>query len=271
MSLSSILALIDATHGAATLKVAGLAGAILNAPVDALVIKRDPRDAIPMVGEGLSGDLVQQIMDQAEADASAAAAAAKAVFDGWPASANASLTEAMGHVADVLGQAGRVHGLTVLPCGAQNDSVTEAIDTALFQTGRPALVAPLHEVESLGKRVAIFWNDSAEAAKAVWGALPFLRQAETVTAFAVNEGFDANAALARLTDGLKRAGVTANAVSLPANNDSAAMQLVDAAAAMNADLVVMGAFTHSRLRELVLGGVTQSMLQGLARPTLLAH
>ena len=58
-SLSSILALIDATHGAAALKVAGLAGAILNAPVDALVIKRDPRDAIPMVGEGLSGVTVR--------------------------------------------------------------------------------------------------------------------------------------------------------------------------------------------------------------------
>ncbi|MEQ9123624.1 MAG: universal stress protein, partial [Alphaproteobacteria bacterium] len=50
-----------------------------------------------------------------------------------------------------------------------------------------------------------------------------------------------------------------------------ASQLVDAAAAMDADLVLMGAFTHSRLRELVLGGVTQSMLEGLARPTLLAH
>ena len=271
MSLPTILALVDASHGAATLKVAGLAGEILGAPVEALVIKRDARDAIPMVGEGLSGDLVQQIMDQAEADANAAAAAAKEVFDSWPPHAKASLTEQTGHVDAVLGAAGRVHGLTVLPCGGSSDIVTEAIDAALFQTGRPALVAPLQEVETLGKRVAIFWNDSAEAARAVWGAIPFLRQAEVVNAFAVDEGFDAAGALSRLTAGLEQAGVKATGKTIESDGSGSANQLIDAAAEMNADLVVMGAFTHSRLRELVLGGVTQSMLEGLARPTFLAH
>jgi len=271
MSLSSILALVDAAHGAATLKVAGLAGEVLAAPVDALVIKRDARDAIPMVGEGLSGDLVQQIMDSAEADANAAAAAAKAVFDNWPASANASLTEMTGRITDVLGAMGRVHALTVLPCGPVRDGVTEAIDTALFRTGRPALVAPLHEVETIGKRIAIFWNDSAEAAKAVWGAMPFLRQAEQVTVFAVDEDFDASGALDRLTSGLGRADIKADSAVIEPDGSGASAQLIQAASDMNADLVVMGAFTHSRLRELVLGGVTQSMLEGLARPTLLAH
>jgi len=271
MSLSSILALVDAAHGAATLKVAGLASAALGAPVDALVVKRDPRDAIPMVGEGLSGDLVQQIMDSAEADANAAAAAAKKVFDGWPPHVDASLTEIVGRTADVIGRVGRVHGLTVLPCGGASDSVTEAIDAALFTTGRPTLVAPLHEVQSVGTRCAIFWNDSAESARAVWGGLPFLRLAKQVTAFAVNEDFDGDDALGRLVDGLGRAGVKATAQAIEPDGSGAASQLIDAAAAMDADLVLMGAFTHSRLRELVLGGVTQSMLEGLARPTLLAH
>lgn len=271
MSLSSILALIDARHGAATLKVAGLASATVGAPVNALIVKRDARDAIPMVGEGLSGDLVQQIMDSAEADANEAAAAAKAVFDKWPATAQTTLTEVTGRVGDVLANIGRVHGLSVLPCGGLDQGNTEAIDAALFRTGRPALVAPLHEVDSVGKRAAIFWNDSPEAAKAVWGAIPFLRAAETVTAFTVGDDTDVDAALQRLVAGLARAGVEADAVTIAPDSNGAPAQLVDAAAAMDSDLVVMGAFTHSRLRELVLGGVTQNMLESLARPTFMAH
>lgn len=271
MSLSSILALVDAKHGAATLKVAGLASAAIGAPVDALVVKRDARDSIPMVGEGLSGDLVQQIMDSAEADADADADAAKDVFEHWPATASATVTEVTGQVGEVLASIGRVHGMSVLPCGSVGEGNTEAIDAALFRTGRPALVAPLQEVKSVGKRVAIFWNDSPEAAKAVWGAMPFLRQAETVNAFTVGEDGDAEAALQRLVEGLKRAGVEATANIIAPSNLGAPAQLVEAAADMDADLVVMGAFTHSRLRELVLGGVTQNMLESLARPTFMAH
>lgn len=271
MSLSTILALLDDKHAAATLRCAGFASAAIGAPVDAVYIKPDPRDSIPLIGEGMSGELVQQIMDSAEAAGDQAAALAKRIFDAWEAPNGAEFVEVVGGVADVVTRAGRAHGMTVLPCGAPGDGGSEAIDAALFESGRPTLIAPLHEVDSVGKRIAIFWKDSAEAAKAVWGAVPFLRQAEQVTAFCVGEDFDADASLQRILNGLERAGVEADGVAMAPNRDSVATQLADAASDMNADMAVMGAFTHSRLRELVLGGVTQDVLDGLARPVFMAH
>ncbi len=268
MSLSSILALVDAKHGASTLRLAGLASEKLAAPVDALIVRRDARESLPMIGEGVSGEVVQQIMDAAAADAEADVKAARAVIDAWPYAADAQVIEDTGRVGDVVARVGRTHGLTIAPCGS-DFGVTDAIDAALFRTGRPALISPLQEVKSVGDRIAIFWNDSAEAAKSVWGAIPFLRGAGKITAFSVDDLDVAEASLGRLKDGLARAGVNIQTQAI--DESDASRRLVDAAAEMDADLVIMGAFTHSRLRELVLGGVTQSVLDGLARPTLMAH
>ena len=132
------------------------------------------------------------------------------------------------------------------------------------------MIAPLQAVPSLGERIAVFWNNSAEAARAVWAAAPLLKTASEVNIYTVGEGIDPEAALDRIVVGLKRAGISASGHAIQPKG-AAQDQLIDAAAEMDADLVVMGAFTHSRLRELVLGGVTQHMLEVLARPTLMAH
>lgn len=272
MSLSSILALVDPKHGAATLSTASRAAEKLDAPIDVLIARRDPADAIPMVGEGLSGALVDQIMNAAAADAATDAAACQTLIEAWPGNAGANVLDLIGSRRSLIAETGRTYGMTVLPCpnGPEGGGFDGIVDAALFETGRPILIAPLHEVKSLGDRVAIFWNDSAESARAVWGAVPLLRQAGTVNIFTVGEGFNPESALARISAGLNRAGIRAEAHAIPPKG-MAQDQLIDAAAAMDADLVVMGAFTHSRLRELVLGGVTQHMLEVLARPTFMAH
>ena len=108
-----------------------------------------------------------------------------------------------------------------------------------------------------------------ELARAVSSAAPLLRQAETVNIFTVGEGFNPESALARIIAGLNRAGINAEAHANPPNG-ATQDQLIDAAA-MDSDLVVIGPFTHSRLRELVLGGVTQQMLEVLARPAFMAQ
>lgn len=272
MSLPTILALVDPAHGAATLKLAGLASGVLGAAVDAVVIKPDPRDAIPAIGEAMTGDLVAQVMASAEAAGNERAVVARALFDAQPPGENAAFVEATGREDSVIAREGRARAMTVLPCGGVRDGDTQAIGAALFETGRPTLIAPLHEAQSVGKRVAIFWKDSQEAAKAVWAAIPFLRQAEVVKVFTVGDDAVSSAALDRIVAGLHRAGVSAAEANLIGPDRSAdSDQLVDAAAAMDADLIVMGAYSHSRLQELVFGGVTQDMLESLARPVLMAH
>lgn len=272
MSLSSLIALVDRRHGAATLRTAGLAAEKLAAPLDILIVRPDPTNAIPIVGEGLSGAVVQQIMDSAAADAAADVAECQALIDAWPGKDEAQILDMTGSRRTLIAKTGRAYGLSVLPCpnGPSGDGFEGIVDAALFETGRPVLIAPLHEVQTLGDNIAIFWNDSAEAARAVWGAAPFLRNAKTVNIFTVGEGFNPESALDQIVSGLNRAGIKAIGHAIPPKG-APEDQLIDAAAAMDADLVVMGAFTHSRLRELVLGGVTQHMLEVLARPTLMAH
>ena len=226
-----------------------------------------------MVGEGLSGALVDQIMTAAAADAATDAAACQTLIDAWPGNAGANVLDLIGSRRSLIAETGRTYGMTVLPCpnGPEGGGFDGIVDAALFETGRPILIAPLQEVKSLGDRVAIFWNDSAESARAVWGA---------VHRFCGRPGRSTSSPLVRASIRNRRWPGSAPGSAGPASDAEAHAippkgmaqdQLIDAAAAMDADLVVMGAFTHSRLRELVLGGVTQHMLEVLARPTFMAH
>ena len=113
----------------------------------------------------------------------------------------------------------------------------------------------------------VAWNGSREAARAVKDALPFLVDAEAVTVVAAGE--DAAASLEPITALLKRHGAPVTAKQIEPGSGAGAT-LLDAAAAERADLLVMGAYGHSRLREIVLGGATREVLRGARIPVLLS-
>lgn len=271
MSLPTVLALFDATHGAATLKLAALAGKALSAPIDALLVNPDPREAIPMIGEAVSGDLVSQVMDNAEAANAERAKNAKAVFEAADLGSTATYKAVAGNAETIIAREGRVRALTMLSCDHATGDRSGAIGAALFETGRPILIAPHNPVESLGKRIAIFWKESPEAAKAVWAAIPFLRQADQVKVFSVGDDAPTKASLERIGAGLKRATIAAETVLINPKGADDSQKLIDAANDMNADMIVMGAYSHSRLQEFIFGGVTRDVLDGLARPVFMAH
>lgn len=150
------------------------------------------------------------------------------------------------------------------------------VEAAFLDTGRPALVVPYIGARAMPpKRVMVCWDGGREATRAVHDALPFLVAAESVTVLVVDAaglgerigqqpGADLAAHLAR-----HGARVQARAV------DSAGLGTGDVvlseAADESADLLVMGGFGHSRLRELILGGVTRHLLQHMTVPVLLSH
>ena len=271
MSLATILALVEPKHGDATLRLAALAAEALAAPLDVMVIKPDPRDAVPAVGVAITADFVEQVMAQAEKAGAERAKVSRAIYDAAGLGDQARFIEAVGREEAVIAAEAKVRALTVLPCGGVGAGDTEAIGAALFETGRPVLVAPSFPVRSFRTRVAIFWKESPEAAKAVWSALPLLRQAEEVRVFTVGDDAASSASQQRLLGGLTRAGVSAEATLLEPGDEPDGDLLIGSAANMDADLVVMGAYSHSRLRELVFGGVTISILDGLPRPVFMAH
>lgn len=156
------------------------------------------------------------------------------------------------------------------------DTGAAAVTETLFGAGRPVLVVPhAGRFAEAGRRVLVAWNASREAARAVNDALPILRTAEAVTVLAVNPergiaGHGEEPA-ADIALHLARHGVRATAEQVTAPDLPDAEALLNALAERGADLLVMGGYGHSRLREFVLGGVTRTLLRSMTAPVLLSH
>jgi len=143
-----------------------------------------------------------------------------------------------------------------------------------LSSGRPVLAVPYVGAATVGRRVLIAWKPGREATRAVHDALPFLRRAETVTVLVVDpdedrgHGEEPGADIARH---LARHGVKVEVERTVSAEIAVADVILSRAADLGSDLIVMGAYGHSRLRELVLGGVTREILEHMTVPVLLSH
>lgn len=142
--------------------------------------------------------------------------------------------------------------------------------------GRPVLVVP-HAVNpgTIGERVLIAWKDTREAARAVGDAMPFLEGAKTVHAVTVAPGepgdLEAFVAERQLQGYLALHGLEIAVKRIAGPDAMAGEVLLGQAKEMNADLVVMGGYSRRRIRELIWGGVTRTMLKAMTVPVLMAH
>ena len=144
----------------------------------------------------------------------------------------------------------------------------------ILSTGRPVLFVPYAgRFAACGKRVLVAWNASREAARAVSDALPLLARAEAVevVAFDPDRGDHGEVPGADLSLYLARHGVKASAARQRAPSLDIGAQILSRAADTGADLIVMGGYGHSRLREVVLGGATRSLLEAMTVPVLMSH
>lgn len=156
----------------------------------------------------------------------------------------------------------------------QSESADIAFEGALFRSGRPVLLVPAEMTSSIGQRVLIGWKPKREAARAVADAMPFLESAEKAVVVTVNAQRDSidPASGPAITALLQHKGVKAELHALEAGkNETAEMKLLQEAAAIGADLIVMGGYGHSRLREFVFGGVTRSLSRGCPIAVLMSH
>lgn len=149
-------------------------------------------------------------------------------------------------------------------------------DTLLLEAGRPLLVIPYAGTfPTIGQTVMIAWNGSREATRAVHDALPFLQAAKRVEVSVVNPHLgtsdDGDLPGADLCLHLARHGVRATAHPLHAEDMDVGAMILSRVAEEGADLLVMGAWGHSRLRQLILGGVTSHLLRHMTVPVLMSH
>jgi nucleotide-binding universal stress UspA family protein len=150
------------------------------------------------------------------------------------------------------------------------DALTEEI---LMSAGRPELIVPRYgKFPIVGERVLVAWNRSREATRAVHDALPLLVAAKAVTIMEVNpEDREPHLAGADIALHLARHGVKAEVASTVARDIDVGDAILSRAADLGIDLLVMGGYGHSRLREYALGGVTRHMLQHMTVPVVMSH
>ena len=192
------------------------------------------------------------------------------VFSRW--------SERTGLPEQVIVRKGRISDLTVLAFPDLGGGLDRPLDAALFETGRPVLLAPAAGGTEPLRHVMIAWNGSIEATRAVAGALPLLRRAERVTVLMTvglaDQAFtnDPVAADLDLADTLSWHGIEARYGHVAADAESTASSLVQAAAERDAILLVMSVYTHSRVTAASLGGVTGRVLcDPLGFPVLMGH
>ena len=288
MTIRNILVIMtgaDQDRGAG--ETAFLVAGRFEAHVAGLYARPDMMQSLPYIGEGMSQSAIDKEFRAATKRLEEAERNSKEYFETAREGAGAGFADAPakdsgvtaswhvedGGVQELAGQRGRVFDLTVVSSQGQASGASgrNVVDGAVFETGRPVLISPAQAPATLGDKVFIAWNRSAQSARAVASAMPFLERASQIVIVYVDTGAKAGPSPEELQASLAWHGIEAEAKRIPPGGSSVAELISSSAADFGADLLVMGAYSHSRLREMVLGGVTRYILDHTALPVLMMH
>lgn len=287
MPIKTILVpLTDTTAESGTLGTAFTLAKTFKAHVDVLHLCTDPTVSIFNMGDETYAPSLELVV-KAEEKALQMAARIRKGFDAAAAKARLEIvdrpsaqTKATASYGEETGlndywieTRGRVSDLIVVrrPRNSADVTARTIAECAMMGTGRMVLLSPASAPDKVGSSVAIAWNGSVEASRAVTAAMPILKRARTVTAISVVEDGARDHNLDGLVKYLRRQGIRAKANAIKSRGGDTGKAVTAAAARAKADLLVMGAYTHSRVREMIFGGVTNHILGSCRIPVLLVH
>ncbi|HUC62480.1 MAG TPA: universal stress protein [Alphaproteobacteria bacterium] len=172
-----------------------------------------------------------------------------------------------------IGSRGRVFDLIVVgrPTRGGSSSAMSTLETALFESGRPLLVAPPAPPARLGDKISIAWNCSSETARTVAFAMPFLQRAKAVLVLQVEGGTVPGPSAEEAVQYLARHGIQAEVKYAKGQKRVAGEAMMEESIAWGADMVVKGAYTQSRLRQMIFGGATSYILAEATLPVFMAN
>jgi nucleotide-binding universal stress UspA family protein len=171
----------------------------------------------------------------------------------------------------VTGTLGRVFDLIVVEQPTKLASLAEAtLEDALFESGRLVLMVPANSPPTFGDKISIAWNGSTETARTVALSMPFLLQAKEVQVFSVEGALTPGPSAADVAAALARHGLNVSSKHATTKSPPGEAMLAGARA-QGADLMVKGAYTQSRLRQMIFGGATRQIINEATIPVLMAH
>jgi nucleotide-binding universal stress UspA family protein len=280
MSIKTILVYLPSEKNAAAIldKVVKIASAN-----EAHVIGFHLIPDLPVYGE-FPAEISDEVIERLQKLGNDVAAAAKSTFEDTMKTSGIShewrcFTASYGLGAELIAQHGHASDLAV--CGKTDEDISDAwndfAEVALMRSGRPVLIVPTdgQAPKEIGKHVVIAWNDTREAARAVFDSIDLIREAETVRAVTVIEKETQRPAaecLGRnLIASLGRHGVSASLDVCFASGGVKGEAILSKLLDDGCDLLIMGGYSHSRFREMIFGGVSRDILRDTWVPTLVSH
>jgi nucleotide-binding universal stress UspA family protein len=228
-------------------------------------------------GDALPAAWIEEQRQEAKTTAAAAIAKFEEAARRNSVSAEAQVLDAsLAGAAETFGEIARRFDLSIVRQPEPGKSPLEdlIVEAALFDTGRPVLVVPYIQKTALKlDRVMICWDGSRNAARAVGDAMPLLARATMVEVVIVagEAGKGDEIPGADIAEHLARHGLKVDLKRIVATGSDVLDTLLSHAADTGTDLIVMGGYGHSRLREFILGGVTRGILNTMTVPTLMSH
>jgi nucleotide-binding universal stress UspA family protein len=233
----------------------------------------------PIGGSILDGATVD-FVDNWTAQRKTAAVQAQHSFDNQArlASIRASsslITDYISEAAQIFGQTARHYDLSVVAQSERDQDLPESltIEAALFDSGRPVLVVPYIQKTGIKlDRIMLCWDGSRNAARAVADAMPLLKRASQIDVVTVDSKERRNSLRgAQIAEHLARHQFKVELMPLIAPHSDVTNVLLSQAAGSDTDLIVMGGYGHTRIREFILGGATKGMLGSMTVPVLMSH
>jgi nucleotide-binding universal stress UspA family protein len=285
-----LLPLTGTAAGEAALHTALMVARIWNAHVHCLHVRVDARDVAPLAGEGLSGAMIEEMMAATERESGERANRVHALFERFVQGRDVTIAlnaesalkadgptlsfeSIAGREEDVVAQQSRLYDMAVVPHPEADEDVSssDALHAVLFDSGRPVLIAPRQPPATIGTRVCCAWNGTAESAAAVAAALPWLHRAEHVQLLYSEDYQRRGPAVEGIQAYLRWHEIHSQAVPFKPQTREVGAGLLGSVRDFNADLLCMGAYSHSRLRQLILGGVTRHVLENADIPVLMCR
>jgi nucleotide-binding universal stress UspA family protein len=230
----------------------------------------EPIPGDPIYSSGLWAELVTQARERSVRDRDAL----RKRLDGLNATVEFRHEETMLGGVEALVAKHAMHADITALAASKDAPLEAAFEGALFKSGRPVLLVAMEEKPpAIGKRIVIAWKAKREAARALADAEPFLREADQITVVTVDANPDGygQGPGRDISTYLAHKGFKVELRNVDGLGQPAEVALIKEARALEADLIVMGGYGHSRLREFVFGGVTRALSRSATIPVLMSH
>ncbi len=286
MTIKTILACVSSEEsGKSVLDAAGQLARQHGAHIEILHVRADPRGLVPYTGEGMDGSMIEEIMEVTEKEGGERAVRVKAMYDGFCRSSGFAIADKPGMASgaticwreengredEIVAIRGRL--FDVIACGRPvHDSALPSpitLEAALLDTGRPILIAPPSMPAHMGSHIAVAWESSPEATHAISAAMPLLALAKKITLLSADPieppDIPAEDGATRLAWG----GIKAEILRFDGNAEEIGHAYLRHAKDVGADLLIKGAYSRSRVRQMILGGRTRHIIANAEIPTFL--